>query len=556
DRSSSLKTTDPDNYRTAAATSFIESLSAKSNTQIGAVGFDRKSDLLQGLTADRQAVVKAIQGMRQSGGTNIAEGIDTAVTELQNNARPGASKLVLLFTDGKSNQNKTRDAARRALAQGITVHTMLLGSSDAGSSILNEIAQGTGGTYIQVTDPTNLADAFLNLKTTGVENVTISVNGSAPQPARLTGGSFSGEVPLQLGQNQIVAVAYSLDDQVQQTELTVNLRDASCAAVDVSALYQGLPATSLNERAVQIVLDASRSMWGQLDGIAKMTIAKDTLQSAAQWLPSDLDLAFRAYGNTSASEASNCTDSNLLMPFGTNDRGVFSASVGSLSPKGQTPIAYALQAAGEDFAGLQSERTVVLVTDGIESCGGDPVAAASALAEQGLTVHVIGFGMDNAADEDSASLQAIAHAGGGQYFTAASAMELKQALEATTGTQYRISQGGDTVVQSVLGSDERFYLPQGEYRLQLDSMPPQSVPFELAPRDQLNLQLSKTDGVFSHQELRQQLPAASCEQAVAWQQGDKEADLPDEDQGVSELFDQASVEPPSGQAQTEDMLLP
>lgn len=542
DRSSSLKSTDPENYRIAAATSFIESLSAKSNTHIGAVGFDSKSELLQGLTADRQAVTRAIQGMRKSGGTNIAAGIDIAVTELQANARPGSSKLLLLFTDGKSNQKKTRDAARRALAEGVTLHTLLLGASGSGAEILHEIAQGTGGTFIHVTDPTKLQDAFLNLKTTGVDNVMISANDTSPVPARLSGGSFAGTVPLQLGQNRIVARAYSLDDQVQETELTVTLRDASCAAVDVSAFYQGLPATSLNERAVQIVLDASRSMWGQLEGTAKMAIAQDTLHSASDWLPTDLDLALRAYGSTSPSDVSDCTDSSLLMAFGTDDRSAFKEAVASLKPKGQTPIAYALQKAAEDFVGLQSERSVVLVTDGIESCGGDPVRAAGDLAQQGLTVHVIGFGMDNAADEDTASLQAIAMAGGGHFLTAASATELKQALETTTGTEYRISQNGDIVAQSVLGADERFYLPQGTYQLQLDSVPPQSVQFALAPRDQLNIQLSKADGEFSHQELRQQLSATSCEQAVAWQRTRSEGDVSKTDDVDQGLFDQAHLE--------------
>ncbi len=521
DQSASLKKTDPLGYQPAGATGFVENLSPKSDANIGVVGFNGKSALLQGLTTHRDDVVAAIQDMERVGGTNIAAGMLTALEELETSGRSGSSRMIMLFTDGKSNQRKAREATRQALALGVTVHTMLLGASKGGTQILEEIALATGGSFIQVTDPAKLPEAFLNLRTTGVEQVSLSVDGAQPVVSRLTGGTFQGRVPLKLGTNRIVARATSLDDQVRETAMEVTVHDASCAALEVDALTDGLPAMSLNERAVEIIIDASRSMWGRMEDEPKMTIAQNALLEAADWLPKDLDLALRAYGNTSPSDANDCSDSSLLVPFGSDSRDDIRTAISALKPKGQTPIAFALQQAAEDLSGLTSERTMVLVTDGIESCGGDPIAAASELREQGITIHVIGFGLDRATDEDTAGLEEIAKRGGGRYVTAGSAAELKSALQETVGTQFRVIRGDDIVAQSILGADESFLLPKGEYRVELDSLPPRSVAISLAPRDALTLTLRKDDGVFSTGQRRGELPPTGCEEAVAEGQGSK-----------------------------------
>ena len=142
------------------------------------------------------------------------------------------------------------------------------------ASILDTIAWATGGNFVQVADPSMLPEAFLNLRTTGIDSVTLSVNGAPPVPARLTGGTFSGSVPLQTGENRIVALATSLDGHTQESEVTVTVRDASCGALEVMATNDGRPVRSLNDRTVEIVVDASRSMWGRMDGEPKMVVAK------------------------------------------------------------------------------------------------------------------------------------------------------------------------------------------------------------------------------------------------------------------------------------------
>jgi hypothetical protein len=256
-------------------------------------------------------------------------------------------------------------------------------------------------------------------------------------------------------------------------------------------------------------------MWGRMDGEPKMVVAKEILEDVSYWFPEDLDLALRAYGSTSPSDNNDCADSTLLVPFGEENRESIRRAIAGLRPLGQTPIAFALNQATRDFGTLQDDRTLVLVTDGIESCGGDPVQAARELREQGITVHLIGFGLGNATDEDAASLQAVANASGGRYVTAGSAEELKEALVQTVATSFSVFQGSTEVANGSLGSDERLFLPAGDYRVELDSSPPQQISISLAPRDQLTLTLEKRWDVVSHFESRSRLPHTSCKDAIA-----------------------------------------
>ena len=143
--------------------------------------------------------------------------------------------------------------------------------------------------------------------------------------------------------------------------MTVTVRDASCAALEVAATKDGRPVLSLEDRAVEIVVDASRSMWGQINGEAKMSIAKNILNDVSYWFPQDLDLALRAYGSMSPSESNNCGDSRLLVPFSEYNREPIRAAISGLRPTGQTPIAFALNQAASDFGSLQSDRAVVQI---------------------------------------------------------------------------------------------------------------------------------------------------------------------------------------------------
>ena len=515
DTSTSLRGTDPSDFRSAGAIGLVEKLSPRSDIKIGVVSFDRDGELAQPMTSDRSKVIQALRDMPRSGSTNLAAGIFMALGELEKHGRPDSSRVIMLFTDGQSNRTKAHGAAVKAQSQGVTIQTLLLGSSKTGGEILDEIAWATGGSLVRVSDPAMLPEAFLNLRTTGVDSVTLSVNGLAPVAARLAGGTFIGSLPLEVGENRIVAFATSIDGQTQESIVTVTVRDASCAALEVAATKAGRPVLSLNDQAVEIVVDASRSMWGRMHGEPKMVVAKDILQDVSYWFPEDLDLALRAYGSTSPSDSNDCSDSMLLVPFGDENREPIRRAIAGLRPLGQTPIAYALNQASRDFGAMQADRAVVLVTDGIESCGGDPVWAARELREQGIIVHVIGFGLGNAADEDTASLRAVSNASGGRYVTAGSAEELKAALAQTVATSFSVFKGSTEVASGSLGSGEPMYLPGGDYRVVLHSSPPQDVPVSLSPSDSVTLTLEKQGDFVSHFERRDRIEHRSCDDVVA-----------------------------------------
>jgi Mg-chelatase subunit ChlD len=511
DTSGSLRGTDPQDFRSVGAVGLVESLSPRSDIKIGVVSFDGNGTLAQRLTSNRSRVSEVLLGLPRSGSTNLGAGILTALAELEANGRPGSSRVIMLFTDGQSNRKKAHKAAVKAHAEGVTVQTLLLGTNKTGGEILGEIAWATGGSLVRVESPAMLPEAFLNLKTTGVDSVTLSANGSAPVPAKLAGGTFIGTLPLIEGENRIVAFATSIDGQTRESVVTVTVRDASCAALEVAAMKSGRPVLSLSDKAVEIVVDASRSMWGQIDGEAKMTVAKNTLEDVSYWFPEDLDLALRAYGSMSPSDRNDCADSTLLVPFGDENREPIRRAIAGLRPTGQTPIAYALNQASGDFSTLWDDRALVLVTDGIESCGGDPVRAARELREQGITVHLIGFGLGGAADEDTASLQAVANASGGRYVTAGSAEELQEALVQTVATSFSVYKGNVEVASGSLASNKPLYLPEGEYRVELHGSSPKSVDVNLAARDRVKLTLEKEGGYVSHFEQRDSMEYRSCE---------------------------------------------
>ena len=84
------------------------------------------------------------------------------------------------------------------------------------------------------------------------------------------------------------------------------------------------------------------------------------------------------------------------MPVAPVEADVFMTAVDDLQPRGATPLTQAVIAAAEQLDYENNQATVILVSDGEESCGADPCAMAKALEEKGidLTVHVVGFGID------------------------------------------------------------------------------------------------------------------------------------------------------------------
>ena len=206
--------------------------------------------------------------------------------------------------------------------------------------------------------------------------------------------------------------------------------------VSLIALATGmLPATVLAQscntadRSVLLILDASGSMNARLpNGETRMAVAQRAIKGVAGFIPAQAQLSLRIYGARSAAGRKNCEDTNLAVPFGPASAasGPITAAVDTVKAQGYTPIAYSLGQAANDFPAAAKERVIVLVSDGKETCQGDPVIAARALAAKNITVHTIGFVVDTAA---RGQLQAIARATGGTYFDAPVGPELPDTLK-------------------------------------------------------------------------------------------------------------------------------
>ena len=189
-----------------------------------------------------------------------------------------------------------------------------------------------------------------------------------------------------------------------------------------------VPARAEEGSRVILVLDASGSMWGQIDGTAKMEIAKDVVgRVVGSWKPEN-EIGLVAYGHR---EKGSCEDIEVLREPGALDAGDYMSAVNALNPKGKTPMTAAVRMAAESLKFTERKASVILVSDGIETCGLDPCAVAEELEKLGvdLTVHTVGFGLDN--QGAVAQLQCLAEKTGGTYTTAENASELEAALTKT-----------------------------------------------------------------------------------------------------------------------------
>ncbi len=149
------------------------------------------------------------------------------------------------------------------------------------------------------------------------------------------------------------------------------------------------------------VLDASQSMLGQWDKEQKMTVATRLLSNLMDSLTpiENLEVALRVYGHQYSVSAGNrsCEDTKLEVPFGPNGFTDIKKKMTYLYPKGTTPIAYSLEQTKNDFPACADCRNIlILITDGIEECDGDPCAVAMALRKNNVSLKpfVIGMGLD------------------------------------------------------------------------------------------------------------------------------------------------------------------
>ncbi|TJY59917.1 VWA domain-containing protein [Sinimarinibacterium sp. CAU 1509] len=202
---------------------------------------------------------------------------------------------------------------------------------------------------------------------------------------------------------------------------------ASVLASALSCLPLLVPAARAagdGESAI-LVLDASGSMWGQLQGRTKIELARDAVDGMLKQWPADQSLGLIAYGHR---RKGDCEDIEVLRPAQGFDAAAIRSQVNALTPKGMTPISASVRMAAEQLKFTEHKATVILVSDGEETCNADPCALGTELEKLGVdfTAHVIGFDLPEGKAREQ--LQCLAKNTGGEYFEARDAGELTKAI--------------------------------------------------------------------------------------------------------------------------------
>lgn len=184
---------------------------------------------------------------------------------------------------------------------------------------------------------------------------------------------------------------------------------------------------------VEYILDASGSMLQPMDGRTRWDIARELLAARLRAMPPDVNVGLRVYGHrvpyTQEEEA--CNDIELLVPIQAGAADQIVEVLPGLEALGMTPMSNSLILAAEDFTFEPGRKnSIVLISDGAETCGQAPAEVAQYLRELGIdfTVHVIGLAVDA---NTAAQLAALADAGGGVYYDAPDAQSLQTALDQT-----------------------------------------------------------------------------------------------------------------------------
>ena len=165
----------------------------------------------------------------------------------------------------------------------------------------------------------------------------------------------------------------------------------------------------------------------RFDGIPKISIARDTINKVLSEMDQNTTIGLMVYGHRTKGE---CNDIELIIPPATHVGDLIVDSVMAINPRGKTPLTDATRQAAEFMKHTENKVTIILITDGKETCEADPCALSAELEATGIdfTAHVVGLGLSK---EEGQSVSCIAENTGGIYTEADNTEELTKALVVT-----------------------------------------------------------------------------------------------------------------------------
>ncbi len=257
---------------------------------------------------------------------------------------------------------------------------------------------------------------------------------------------------------------------------------------------------------IVFIYDASGSMMGRIQGKTKMEIASAVLSKAVNDLEDNQGIGLVAYGHR---KKEDCKDVEFLVPLEKGTKTDVYQSLKTITPLGSTPLAYSALQVIEQLRKTKIKATIILLTDGIESCGGNICDVIRAAKKEGIDfkLHIIGFGLKEGETEQ---LKCAAEAGEGEYYDAADADGLGDVLTAATNTTVDDSTGNltlyavkngkpvDAIVKAVKAGTKTAILIKRTYRdTALIYLPPGKYDLEATPLEGSNIEGIIVTGVES-----------------------------------------------------------
>ena len=272
--------------------------------------------------------------------------------------------------------------------------------------------------------------------------------------------------------NKIVSNA---ELEVAFDKAVTKLRQPADYSIQVDAEFLAAPgpgsliiteALQNQSTAVELILDASGSMLKQLNGERRINIAKNVLiKTVTEVIPADTLVALRVFGDQQA----NACRTDLRLPLEPLDAAKAKSTIEKVNAKNlaKTPIADSLSQVASDLKNHQGKKIIILITDGEETCDGDPAKVINELTEKGIDIrlNIVGFAIND--DELKAEFNQWSKQGNGKYFDSNDPSSLSQAIDEALQTPYAVySLTGELLAEGTVNG-EPLQLPAGFYEIKV-----------------------------------------------------------------------------------------
>jgi Mg-chelatase subunit ChlD len=351
----------------------------------------------------------------------------TMLTALRELGQRRGARAVLVITDAATTYDRTRAQMWEMIAQVrpriFAAHISAFENPLGEKQIMQDLALANGGLYWYVRNQAEIDVAFAR------------VAAWMRRPARYR-----------------ISAGTRLEPPPQPGAILVELQET----------HPNLPDPPKGAGAVELILDASGSMLQRLDGQRRIEIARTALKElVSKSLAPSMPVALRVFGH---SKPGSC-ETSLAMSLSPLDPASAISILDGIQPQNlaRTPIAASLKEVANDLQGADGLKTVVLITDGEETCDGDPRAEINALSKSGIDVRVniVGFAVDDQALK--ARFGEWARAGNGQYIDARNSAELTAAVEKAAMSPYVILDKTGSEVGTGFVGGPAVAMPAGSY---------------------------------------------------------------------------------------------